>query len=286
MTTAVFWGLALLLTAGAVLLLLLPLLRAESVARPADTEQARLVIFGQQLRDLEADLANGLLAPSQFERARADLERGLLEDSRAMETPDASRAGPGSGRLTAAVLALAVPALALATYLQVGGGVAGLEPARQAPAMTGSPEHEMDRLLDDLRDRLVEQPDALGWALLARSLLAIGRDEQALEAYAQALAQGGDRDPAVLAQYADLLASTTGSLEGRPLELVRQALALDPDHPQSLWLAGTAAFQDQDYPAAQRYWQRLRDVLPADSEGFSIIEQELRALEPRLGKDG
>jgi cytochrome c-type biogenesis protein CcmH len=284
--TPLFWGLTLLLTLGALLLLLLPLLRAGTHVTPAAMEQARLAVFDQQLRDLEGDLANGLLEASQFARARADLERSLLEDSQDRRQPETPGAGPTTGRLTAVGLVLAVPALALATYLQVGGGLAALEPGQQATTMAAPGEHEMDRLLEELRARMADRPDPRGLALLARSLVAIGRVEQALEAYDQALAQGGDRDPAVLAQYADLLATATGRLEGRPLALVRQALALDPDHPQSLWLAGTAAYQDRDYPAARRYWQRLLAVLPPDSEGVPIIEQELHELERRLGEDG
>jgi cytochrome c-type biogenesis protein CcmH len=282
----VFWVLALLLTLGAVLLLLLPLLRTGIQATPGAMEQVRLAVFDQQLRDLEADLANGLLEAGQFARARADLERGLLEDTGEHDQPEISYTGSNRSLVTAVVLALAVPTLALATYLQVGAGLAGLEPTRQASTLDVPGEHEMDRLLEDLRARMADRPDPKGLALLARSLVAIGRDEQALEAYDLALAQGADRDPAVLAQYADLLAATTGSLEGRPLALVRQALALDPDHAQSLWLAGTAAYGNQDFPMAQDYWKRLLAVLPPESEGARIIEQELRELEQLLGEGG
>ena len=280
--TAVFLGLALLLTAGTVLLVLRPLLRSGSgtTASPAAMEQARLAVFEQQLRDLEVDLANGLLDASQFERARADLERGLIEDSGNEDRPEAARGSPGTGRLSAIALALAVPVLALATYMQVGGGVAGLNPDRQVPTQAAAPErHDMERLVETLRARLAEQPDPQGWAMLARSDAALGRVEQALGAYARALALGADRDPTVLAQYADLLASANGSLQGRPLELVRQALELDPDHAQSLWLAGTAAYRDQDYPAARRHWERLLAVLPPDSDGANIIGNNLRELD-------
>jgi cytochrome c-type biogenesis protein CcmH len=279
--TTTFWALALLLTAGAVLLLLLPLVRSGKVMPPAAMEEARLTVFAQQLRDLEADLANGSLDATQFERARADLERGLLEDSRD-RAPEPGGDSTQGGGLTAVLLALAVPALALATYLQVGSGPAGLQPERQVPAMAASPEHDMDQLLEGLRARLRERPDPQGWALLARSLVSLGRVEQALEAYAEALKQGGDRNPALLAQYADLLASSSGSLQGRPLELVRQALELDPDHAQSLWLAGTAAYREQDYPAARRYWERLLAALPPDSEGARTIENNLRELGERM----
>jgi cytochrome c-type biogenesis protein CcmH len=278
--TAVFWIFALLLTLLAVLLVALPLLRGKNtVARMnASMEEARLVVFQQQVRDLEADLTNRLLDEDQFELARADLERGLLEDS-ADARAQPGTAGVLSGRVTAAVLALVVPVVALATYLQVGGGVASLEPQRQTAMMAVPGEHEMDKLLTELRARLEQQPSAQGWALLARSLVSLDRPGEALEAYAQAMAAGGDRDPSILAQYADLLGFTGHGLQGRPMELIERALELDPEHPTSLWLAGTAAYQQNDHASARAYWERLLAVMPPDSEEADIIRQNLGALE-------
>jgi cytochrome c-type biogenesis protein CcmH len=278
-----FWGIALLLTAGAVLLLLLPLLRPAraTVASPA-MEEARLAIFDQQLKDLEADVANGLLDASQFERARADLERSLIEDSADAEEPVPSVGTRTGNRVTAAVLVLAVPALALVTYLQVGSGVAGLEPARQTPVTAAAPEHDMERLVNELHARLMAEPDPEGFALLARSQASLGRFDEALRSYARALELGADRDPSVLAQYADLLAFTTDDLQGRPLELVEQALALDPDHPQALWLAGTAAYRVADYATARQHWERLLAILPPGSDSARTIEGNLQDVEQRI----
>jgi cytochrome c-type biogenesis protein CcmH len=282
-----FWGLALLLTAGAVLLLLLPLLRpAKATVTSPAMEEARLAIFDQQLKDLEADVANGLLDESQFERARADLERSLLEDSADAEEPAPSPGTRTGNRVTAAVLVLAVPALALVTYLQVGSGVAGLEPARQTPVMAAAPEHDMERLVNELHARLMVEPDPQGFALLARSQASLGRMDEALQAYARALELGADQSPSILAQYADLLAFVTDNLQGRPMELVEQALALDPDHPQALWLAGTAAYRVADYATARQHWERLLAILPPDSDSARTIEGNLRDLEQRIGGGG
>jgi cytochrome c-type biogenesis protein CcmH len=283
-----FWTLALLFVAGAVVLIILPLLRSGSgvAAVPVDTEDLSLTVFQQQLRDLEADLANGVLEQSQFERARADLERGLLEDAVLPDTdrPQPTRGSPLGGRITAAVLAVAVPAVALATYLHVGGGTGTLDPQRQQPAMAAAaPEHDMARLVEELRIRLTQQPDPQGLALLARSLASLGRLEEAAEAYAQAVELGADSNPSILAQYADLLAFLSDGFEGRPLELVEQALALDPDHPQALWLAGTAAYRDNDYAAARGHWERLLAGLPPDSDAARTIESNLAELGQREG---
>jgi cytochrome c-type biogenesis protein CcmH len=44
-----------------------------------------------------------------------------------------------------------------------------------------------------------------------------------------------------------------------------QALALDPDHLQSLALAGSAAMERGDYAAAVRHWSRAKAVAPPGS---------------------
>jgi cytochrome c-type biogenesis protein CcmH len=293
--TATFWSLALLIITAAVAFLLIPLLRSGRGAASLALGEAdlQLAVFQQQLRDLESDLANGALDQSQFERARADLERSLIEDApggRETAAGQASQPDPGRAWITAAILALLVPVAALTTYQQVGGGAGALEPARQqaatggaatgGAATGGAADHEIEVLLAGLRTRLEQQPDPQGWALLARSLVSLDRTQEALAAYDRALAHGGDQDPAILAQYADLLAFTGHGLQGRPMELVTQALALDPDHPQALWLAGTAALQQNDHATARRHWERLLAGLPADSDHAHIIENNLRALDP------
>jgi cytochrome c-type biogenesis protein CcmH len=102
--------------------------------------------------------------------------------------------------------------------------------------------------------------------MLARSYTAMQRLPEAVAAYARATALVKD-DAGLLADYADLLATSTGrSLEGRPLELVMQALKLDPNHWKALALAGTAAFDRKDYKTAIAYWERLVQHLPPDSE--------------------
>src|SRR5262249_10218171 len=82
-------------------------------------------------------------------------------------------------------------------------------------------------------------------------------------------------DPQVLADYADALGMAQGkTLAGKPFELVRQALAVDPKHHKALALAGTAAFDSGDFASAARYWTTLADDLPAESED----EAQVRAM--------
>jgi cytochrome c-type biogenesis protein CcmH len=64
------------------------------------------------------------------------------------------------------------------------------------------------------------------------------------------------------------------TLAGRPYELVKEALAIDPAHKKSLALAGTAAMDANDFAAALGHWQALAAQLPAGSDD----ERQVRAI--------
>jgi cytochrome c-type biogenesis protein CcmH len=70
----------------------------------------------------------------------------------------------------------------------------------------------------------------------------------------------------LLADYADALAMSQGrSFAGKPMELVRAALKIDPNQWKALAMAGSEAFDRKDYKAAVEYWQRVQDTTPAES---------------------
>ena len=124
--------------------------------------------------------------------------------------------------------------------------------------------------------------------MLARSYATMQRMPEAVTAYAKAAALAQD-DANLLADYADVLAMTSGrNLEGKPLELVQQALKIDPNQWKALALAGTAAFDHKDYKAALGYWERLLSQLPPESQfrqslTASIDEaRELSGIKPSI----
>jgi cytochrome c-type biogenesis protein CcmH len=66
------------------------------------------------------------------------------------------------------------------------------------------------------------------------------------------------------------------SLAGPPTKLIDKALALDPNYPKALALAGSAAMERGDYAAAIRHWEHLLKGLPADSEDAKMIQSGLQ----------
>jgi len=280
--TLAFWSTAILLLAGALLFVLPPLLRPRTATQAGPSP---LAVYREQRVQLDAELAQGRLSAAQHARALEELQGRVLD-----EVGEDCTSAPQERRTPFAsvvAVALLLPAGALAVYA-VLGKPAALGPSAQETAAAGTAPHTMSReQMEEMVERLAEKlkatpDDADGWHMLARSYVAFGRLAEAAQAYDRASTLA-PRDPQVLADYADTLAMVNGrKLEGRPAELVNAALKIAPDHPKSLSLAGTAAFNRGDYAAAIAYWRRLQALLPAGSPqaqglGASIAEAQAKA---------
>ncbi len=252
----VFWLIAALFAAAALAYVLRPLLsrRESSHVKRSD---ANVAIYKDQLRELDAELAAGTLTPEDHSRARLELEARLLEDVPAAEV---ERAVP-RGRRSALVVGIAVPVLAVGVYF-VAGTPRALAP--QGPEVSAQ---QIDAMVARLAAKLRENPDdADGWKLLGRSYMVLGRFPEAVAAYAKA-AEKTPRDAQLLADFADALAMTRDQkLAGEPEQLVLRALEVDPANLKALALAGTAAYERQDYARAAELWSRMLPFVPADSE--------------------
>jgi len=127
-----------------------------------------------------------------------------------------------------------------------------------------------DGVLTRLGAYFEPQPrDARALVLLARRQADAERFGEAAQAYEKALALPSKvaKDPAVWCEYADALGMTQqGKLAGKPRELIDRALALNPDHPKALELAGSAAYEQGDYASALLFWRPLLAQLDSGSQ--------------------
>lgn len=295
MTTIAFWLIALLLSGVALLFVVLPLLRG---ARPGATvaqSQLNVEVHRDQLTDLDADLRAGNLSSEQYAQARDELKRRLIEDVPQQQSSGAN-AIRFNDRRVAIALAAIVPLASVALYALLGnqqGLAPGLVPATvvQKPQQQFTPEQVVE-MVERLADRLKQSPqDAQGWGLLGRAYYSMRRYGDAQLAFARAAALTPN-DAQVLVDYADALAIDAGQgLVGKPLELITKALKLDPDNPKALTLAGSAAFDNQDYAVAVIHWDKLLRSLPPESEfsrdiSASIAKAQQLAALGEAGKQG
>lgn len=286
MTTFLLAALALL--AVTAIFLLPPLLRGRAPLRTGAAQRdTNLAILRDQLAELEREQQEGSLSGSDFEQARDELKRRILEETALAEQASQNAdTAPSKGAALAVVLALVLGASA--GYALLGNPMA-LDPAqRQAPqaGQAMSPE-QIQAMVDKLAARMAENPDdEQGWVMLARSYKVLGRLEEAAQAYAKAEKLVAT-DPGLLTDYAETLAMASGKgLKGKPLQLVQQALKLDPEHGHALFLAGAAAMESGNRLAAADYWEKLLPQVEPGSELHTLLKDNIDKIraEKKPGK--
>lgn len=283
----IFWLVAVLLIVAALLFLLPPLIQKNAEQDALARDELNLTIFKDQLKELENDLQAGVLTQEQYDTAKHDIERDFLrESSSATEQAQASQTDHIVGRSAAVVIGIVVPILAVSLYGLLGSGEAGLHPEQARPDVQAEGhEGTLEEQVRKLQDHLQENPeDGEGWMMLARSYYFLKQYGPASEAFARASQLAGDQNPDLLVDYADALAMASGrSMAGRPLELVKKALTIQPFNQKALWLAGTAGYQAKDYQSALEYWQKLLQVFPEGSENHTQILRNIGEVKELLG---
>ena len=263
----------------------------------------------QQLQQLQEQYSTGALPKESYDAEKTALERRLLDQVMAAPPQEGDARWMFAGIATVALAVVAAgywwtgsraPTATTAVMPAAMPTVPAMpakstQPSSIAPAMAGSAPHgtetgQVASMVERLAQRLKDQPqDAEGWAMLARSYSVLGRHPEALQAYEKALALRKD-DANLLADYADSLAvQNKNVLAGEPLKLVTRALKLEPRNLKALSMAGSEAFDRQDYARAIQYWQQVVEFGPADSPMVQQVKpglEQARQLAgvPRTGK--
>lgn len=282
-----FWIVSALLMAGALLFVVPPLLGGKiRHAAIADHQVANLAVLRDQLRELETERSGGEITEEQYARARSELERRVIEESRGEQTVDRSERPPIA--LIAAIVIL-VPAIAIPLYLGLGTPAALNPTALTAQAGDGEGGHsltpeQVEAMVEKLAARLKEKPDDVeGWVMLARTYNALGRYADAAEAF-RTLIKLLPADAQLLADYADTLAMSRGrQLAGEPETIIAQALQIDARNVKALALAGTAAFEQKDYAKAIEFWERIAAQVEPNSPTARSVASSIAEARARMG---
>jgi len=98
-------------------LILPPLWQSAGAAQVEDARAANVLVYQDQLRELQSDLKTGLLTQAQYDQDKEEIERRLLEDVDNEKRSDSSKLA--TRRLGYAV-AIFIPVAAILFYLFVG----------------------------------------------------------------------------------------------------------------------------------------------------------------------
>jgi cytochrome c-type biogenesis protein CcmH len=281
-------GLFVVVTVGAVALVVLPLLRrpAGSAVR-ADYD---LRVFRDQLGEIDRDVDRGLLSPAEADTARLEIQRRLLAaDVEARAAHAAAVGGTRRLRLTAAVvLAVLLPLGAAAVYGLLGTpGLADQPFADRQADRLGVDTARLDRLRDEaevLATRLETAPDdRAGWLGLAARRKQLEQYDLALAAYDRALALGGV--PAeTWAEIAEThVLAAGGEVSERAQAAFRNALRGDRADPRSRYYLGLAEVQSGDPLAGLAIWRDLAAGSPETAPWMPMLRQRMAQVAQQEG---
>ena len=287
-SVSLFWIVSVLFVAIALALVLPPLLRKKTGPDKVGRREINIAVYRDQMKEMEADRANGMLADDQFHGVKLELEARLAED--ALGLGAASTPATSSGRVLGYTLGALLPIAAFGIYFWLGNPSAlmAMAEAQASAKMDGGHEqgqgHDMAQLLKQIEAKVKANPkDGQGWVMLGRTYSALERWKEAADAYQEAI-KLMPKDANALSSLAEVLAiANNRDLDGEPMKLVRQALALDPSDSKALELAAIAAFQDEHYQEAIDYFTRLHSQMPPGSPEAQDIQRAIQEAERRAG---
>ena len=236
------WTLMILMSFGAFLFVLFPLIRKTQVSVSASS--ATLSILNDQLSEIQRDTSRGLISEAEAHAAAQEIKRRILSHARL--NPVGST-GKKSG-IAIVAAAIIVPLTAAGYYAFAGS------PEIASIAFADRQEElEEQRRIEDLTNRLADQlqndPDggALeGWMLLGQTYVRMGRNADAARAFEEA-SQKEEADSVVFSMFAEaLIFAERGVVTPKAERAIDRAIDLDPRNPAGTYYKALALSQNGD----------------------------------------
>ena len=218
-------------------------------ALPLSRWDGAIAILRDQLAEVEADRARGLISDDEARAATLEIERRILGLDEAPPAPPRRAKGTRTMILVAALAAIA----ALVVYLAIGSPGVESRPFADRGGERAD-EAEVAGLVAQLVERLESDPEGgpiEGWVLLGQTHMVRGRYAEAAQAFARAAERDG-ADSSVLSRYAEaLIAVENGVVTPRARGVIDRALALDDRNPAAAFFRAQALEQDGALVAAR-----------------------------------
>ena len=287
------WLAIALMTIAALGLLALPFLGRRATL--ASREAYDLAVYRDQLRELEQDLARGVVSASEADAARLEIQRRMLRVAPAgagAATSPAHAASPPARQshrwfryLSMGALGLAVPAIALGLYASLGSPHLPSKPFSEAQREALKLQDQtIEAAITGLKERLAKQPrDTEGWLLLGRSYIFLQRFTDAVTALKQAAAiQGGK--PEINSMLAEAMVfEAQGQVTPDARSLFESVREKDSKNTAALYYLGMAEAQSGKPKEALATWEELAAITPGDAPWRDDLVNVMKQAAAELG---
>lgn len=267
-----------IVTVAVVALLVAPLTR--STRAVPERGQFDRAVYRDQLKELERDLARGLIDAGEAATARLEIERRLLAAEAADEAGERSMPRPAASPVLAIALAIAVPAAAALLYLYQGSPTLPDEPfaarSRERALAAQGNSQDLVRTEAALQAKVKANPDSdADWLLLAQTEAALGHWQSSADAYRTAMRLTKGR-PDVTADYGEMLVmAAEGIVTPHAHEAFLAALGRDPKNVVARYYLALAEKQEGRPQAAIEDWRKLAEDQPEASPLRNELNQRM-----------
>lgn len=276
------------LTAAVLAAMLAPLARtAPGNESPEPADAGSLAIYRDQLQEVEADYARGVLNADEAEAARVEISRRLLASAgrhdKPQSRPSIARAIPAARHATVALgIGAAVPVLTLGLYLLHG-----------SPGMSSSPfaartdaaveQAALANVIAAVEARLRENPEqGKGWEALAPVYLKLGRFRDAANAYANAARLNGETVALLAGRAEAAMLASDGIVTEEAREAYEKILKLEPKRVEPRFWLAMAKEQDGRLAEALSDYKQLLSEAPPDADYRPSLDLRIAQVTQRI----
>ncbi|MGI9400425.1 MAG: c-type cytochrome biogenesis protein CcmI [Rhizobiaceae bacterium] len=276
----IFWVIAIFLTIVALASVIMPVLRNSGPASSAlDYDRE---IYLARIEEIDADVEIGRLTEDAAAAAKAEEGRKLIASSNSSDQ-EFSSIGANTPRIILAIVIVAIPAVALATYLGSG------QPGFPDMAIETRPDRDpagqsIVQLLERAEARLASHPDDLrGWAVVAPVYLRLGRVEDAIIAYRNALRLDPDSRKFKVALAEAMVVGAQGIVTEDARKLFSEVIADVPNDVQARFYLAIATSQEGKLEEAAIAWESLIAESPENAAWLPAARAQYAAVQEKRG---
>ncbi len=273
----ILWFIFALMTAAAIFGVLWPLGRkAKTVGGGSD-----LLVYKDQLQEIDRDRAAGLIGEAEAEAARLEVSRRLIaaaDAKPAAATPGLAPRSPWRRRAAVIAALVILPFGAPGLYVALGSPNIPGEPAF-ARVNTPQGNQSIASLVSKVEEHLAHNPDdGSGWEVIAPVYMRLGRFDDAVGARKKSLALNGDTATREADLGEALAAAANGVVTADAKAVFERAVARDPHEVKARYFLGLAAAQDGNSDQAAAIWRSLLADAPAGASWVKFVREALARM--------
>lgn len=244
-------------------------------------EKSNIALGKQKQAELEQDLKQNLIDESEFNQAKQEITQTLaIELNQTTSADTLVQKNIPLWSIGLMVVFLVVASLGIYQFLTPQPSVA---PVPEVVNQSEAPS--LEQSMNELKQYLIEKPDDFeAWQTLGLVSFELNDIEGSLVAYERSY-QLNSKNVSMLVEYASAIAtSQNDQFTGRASTLVREALEVNPNAPDALYLAGLVAVNAQEFDLSRQLWEKALSLLPQDHPDRSLLEDILVELAQIQGK--